>query len=344
MAQLDQIARPPVGTAQLSCLIRDTAGNPLEGNIFLELHHLDSNSKWHAFRYESRTQSHIIRNLPRGRFLLHVTAAGFAPFETETLLGDDDGHVEVRLKLRANDLLVLDARNQKRSFSALAERLEYDAQARTEVIDGSNGRFSLAMRLTVALLADARVRAALGGVACRQSMGQLAGWVREQVRESWVFRVNGALQDQAIESVVENRLQVFALTKAIFANPPVARMLPALSPEDVHQQLLRFLSSLDSPELDGLQLLLVEICEPRRAVVERFLRNIQWSFELRPERGTAVPVAVSDLMPTAPKPTIPYIDPLSDQASTHREVTALKVFPVADALADAISATSGPMI
>jgi len=331
-----QLVAPASGTTLLTCHIRNESGKSLRGNVFLSLQHAETGQWWHSFRYDSVKEQHYIRQLPCGTFQLSVSAAGYLPFTADLAL-DGNRDLEITLYPKPNDLLVIDVAARRAALAGLVERLAYDREAQTEVISCSRGRFSLTTRLAVALLNDERVCSALTPLRRRESMPRLVEWITGQVSASWVFRVNGILRAQAIEAIAESRLQVFALTKAVFANQAVAAMLPLLTLADVEQHALRFLSSLDSPELDAVHPLLVEILEPARAVVERFLRNIQWGFDLRPERGIASPVAPQDAMLAPDKPLSFGYQPLVQDLPPAGDITALRVFPIADALAAAIS-------
>ena len=147
----------------------------------------------------------------------------------------------------------------------------------------------LTTRLAAALMGDTAVIAALAG-SCTVP-APFAAWIDAQIRSAWRFRAGPEVADKLIIGLVAARLRLFALTCSVFHNPLVKSLCPETGDEDVRSHVCRFLATLDTPQLDGVHTILVELFEPRRSGVERFLRAVQNEFALRAERGAATPAA-----------------------------------------------------
>ena len=168
-------------------------------------------------------------------------------------------------------------------------------------------------------------------------MVRMAERIRTQIQNTWIFRMTGQGPESVLMNLVEARLQLFALVCAVFKNPLVQRLASNISDDEVALHASRFLETLDSPELDGIYPILVELFEPRKACIEKFLRTVQADFELRPRRGIAIP---SGPAATDPRSTQLPIDCWADDAATPGRlpdsILPRQIWPIADALSTAL--------
>jgi hypothetical protein len=323
--------------ATLYCRIRDTKGERVEGNLQLEIRHVASMRAWRNFRYLARTGEHVFHRLPQGVYTIKGEAAGFRPFTTSAIVNGIRCDVSIFLQTADDDRLIVDvAADWLRDVAEIASKVLSDPFAAQLVVRDESGRLSLTTRLIVALLTDRRVRVALGQHRRSLMMVEFAAWISRQIRTSWVFRVSSSTANDIITELVEARLQFFDLASAVFSCPLVRELEPGISDGEVRAHLCRFLATLDSPELDGVHPILVQLFEPQRLVIEKFLRAIQNEFSLRPERGIAVPAELTESTSDA------FIAAPFEHGGDHLtgtsdwDVSALRILPIADALAGAV--------
>ena len=261
-------------------------GERVEGNLQIEVRHCGSGRTWRTFHYQRGVGQHVFHGLPPANYVVRIDAAGFRVLsvDTELIAGTNDLHIS--LDTADADRLILDADASRKPLAAEAEHLIRDPAARAAVITDGTGRFNLTTRLTVALLEDSRVVAALAPVPRGGTMVRMAERIRTQIQNTWIFRMTGQGLESVLMNLVEARLQLFALVCAVFKNPLCSELASNISDDEVALHASRFLETLDSPELDGIYPILVELFEPRKACIEKFLRTVQADFEC--VRGAAL--------------------------------------------------------
>jgi hypothetical protein len=335
----DLARRQPAETtgATLCCRIRDTRGFRIEGNLQIEVLHRGSGQTWRTFRYRARSGQHIFRGLPLGDYAVRVEAAGFRAIAIDTSLTNRKRDLDICLDAANGERLILNVAGLKGPFTSHAQQLVRDPIARAAVVEDETGRFSLTTRLTLALLEDSRVAASLVPTLRRGTMAPMAEWMSAQIRASWKFCVSATAAENIVSSLVEARLQLFVLSRAVFGNRLVRYLASDISDEEVCSHTCRFLAALDSPELDGIHPILVELFEPRRACIEKFLRTVQADFGPRPERGSAVPVTPANGYSASIVTTFErWADDAAVPCRLGHDLSALRIWPIADALATAL--------
>jgi hypothetical protein len=324
-------AHPVASDASLKCRIRARDGSRIEGNLQIEIKHQASGSVWKNFRY--RNGEHIFRGLPLGLHSVRVNAAGLKPVNLLTTLIAPEHILDIVLDGDHRDHLVIAAGNLREQYAADVPRRPGD---RTSLREGGDDlRLRLTSRLMNALIRDRAVTGAL--VNASGAPAAIAKWIEAQIRSAWRFRATPDVADRLVAGLVAARLRLFATTCAVFRNPSVKQLCPDTSDEDVRLHVCRFLATLDCPQLDGVHPILVELFEPQRSCVERFLRAVQNEFSLRAERGTATPAASPSAMWSPER--FRYTDLV--EAGSIREdgasaVAASQYWLIADALAWAL--------
>lgn len=342
MSNLIQISLAPTKEASiLICKIRTALCKPVEGNLFLRLMHSDSGAVWNNFRYDVQRCQHYFRFLPSGSFTLQVSAAGYQPIAVEVEISAPTSLVEICLQPSLSDRLVINVEKTRQVVAAKVAQLSNDIGATDEILADSQSGLGIGARLLLSFMVDVNVVAALRENDRAELYPNLATWIENQIRSSWRFHVNAAITDRLVKIILENRLRLFVLTRAVFANLTAREATPDLAQRDVGEHLIRFLSAIDCVDIDGLMFFLVGLYEPRRAVVEHFLRNIQNQFELRPPAGTAT--ATEDrsagLIPSDLVYDADQALPEPPGSSVHHVTPLLAT--ISDALAMAISQIGG---
>lgn len=271
---------PRAGTnTNLRCRIRTRDGRPVEGNLQIEVRHVPSGIAWKNFRY--RGGEHLFRGLPGGAYRIRLNGAGLKPVNLSTFVSGSEHVVDVTVDRELREPLVIAAETLKKDSARTAAEILRDGAT-----GAASRQYRLVTRLMLALMTDRAISSALAGLA--PTPAPIAKWIETQIRASLQFRAGPEASRKILSGLIAARLRLFAVTCAMFRNPLVCQLCPDISEEDVRLHACRFLATIDAPELDGVHPILVELYEPKRTCIERFLRAVQKEFDLRPERGAAI--------------------------------------------------------
>lgn len=317
--------------ANLRCRIRTCDGRPVEGNLQIEVKHVASGVTWKNFRY--RDGEHLIRGLPYGAYRIRLNGAGFKPVKLSTFIIESEHVVDIALEHEQRDQLVIAAGPLKQRTADAATGILHAGEPAGTL------QYQFTTRLMLSLMADSATASALAGLSAIPA--PIANWIESQVRASLHFRAGPEAADKIARGLVAARLRLFAVTCAVFRHRLVRQLCPEISDEDVRLHMCRFLATIDAPQLDGVHPILVELFEPQRSCVERFLRAVQNEFGLRPERGVAIPAGKpgADWTPEQFR-CVDLAESGSSESDGAPPIAAAQFWLIADALAWALGSPS----
>jgi hypothetical protein len=262
------------------------AGAPVLGNVVIVVQHVESGRVWRGLQYHRQKERYVYHGVPTGTVLVRVRAVGYEPVVLRHVLARGGQH-DVSIALRpecARPALILDASRDSQRMASLAAKLVNDHSARTRFLSAPNlavtelehqgGAIGLPAYIHVALLDDAALITSLTAPIAeliRSSPG-LRQWIEVQLNQQWRFHLSSAEQIALTSPIVDARLRFYLIVRALFLNPVVAALHPALTETALDAHLARIIASLDTPQLDPLLPLLARVTHPTVAVVDHFAR------------------------------------------------------------------------
>lgn len=294
--------------ASLHLAVTDEDGRPALGNVFVVVRHEESGQKWRGLRYSLKAKAYHYRGLPPGRFSISVSAAGYDPSLRDVVLRDgESSRVEMRLEpISQAAPLILDTGEELDAYQRFVREMYHRRDVSEQFCDapaetlhqylsgagaGSDAPPTVSPQVTIlaALINDRRVIDTLTRPIHTFSPAALSEWVEAQLLGAWEFRAPEFMLDRVIGPVVECRVRLLALVRAVMANAHVRTLFAGLDDAAVTAHMLRFLASLERPQLDEVIPILIQMINPNLAPVERFARSLLATFDARVPVGAATP-------------------------------------------------------
>jgi len=295
-------------TALLSLSLISRDGDSVLGNVFIVVEHEASGQKWRGLRYHLKTKSYIYSALPEGRFRFRVVAAGYRSKEGQVdlregasqsvavLLSPETPNAPLLINVGADiaeyeqfSRLLHSRRDVRDRFGVKpAEMLQrhFEKEDQTTSIEKPN--LSIQSELLAALICDTRVIDALSQPIYLLTPNVLAEWLESRLLTAWKFDGLPA-RERIVRPLVEQRVRFYVLVKALVHNRLIGARLHCPDESELTLHILRFLASLDSPNLDAVIPILVQLLDPELAPVEKLARALLQCFNARVPTGAAVP-------------------------------------------------------
>lgn len=304
-------------TAFMSVAIRGDDGDCSLGNVFILVEHEATGQKWRGLRYNLKTKSYTYAPLPAGRIRIRVVAPGYETTEKRVVLREGiTQRVTVHLRPEeANAPLIIDVGPQLAEYDELAHTLDRrrdlrdlfaadpsDALgkhlARTKFSSAEKPVLSIQTEFLLALMCDVGVLNALTQPIYSLAPDLLSEWLESRILTAWKFE-GPAAKDKLVRPLVERRVRLYALLKALVRNSVIGAHLHCSDENQLTIHLLRFLASLDAPKLDGVVPILVQLLDPELATIERLGRGLLQIFDARVPPGAASPRGADKMMGTS---------------------------------------------
>jgi hypothetical protein len=301
------VPAPAAGSAggHLEVSVRDEGGLDVLGNTVIVLRHLPSGQTWRELRYRRRLRAFVFDGLPAGAMQLRLLAVGYESCERTFLLGPDAARREeialtvkpavarlefdVSARRSAIEEIASAVVSDDRPGAALAALLEVPVAGTDGRVEAPMGGISTTCRVAVALAEDDDLVDALSLPMAMLSLRPgLVERVRSTILDNWDVLGAPADQHSVVGPLVQSRLRLYLVGRAVFRNEYVRTLATPLSDDRITAHLIAFLDSLDSPDLDGVMPLLTAIYDPDLVPVESFLRAALPAFPVRVRPGVAI--------------------------------------------------------